>query len=140
MNKQPSYHFARTAGFTLIELMIVVAIIAIIAAIALPSYQEYVRRAHRTDAQAALMELSQFMERHYTQHQSYQGATLPFNTSPKSGQTFYNLSLEAANTGANRYELSATPQSMMTQDSCGRMTLNHLGVKTAAGGAACWKQ
>ena len=55
-----------SAGFTLIELMIVVAIIAIIAAVAFPSYQEHVRKTRRADAQTALLELSQFMERHYT--------------------------------------------------------------------------
>ena len=53
-------------GFTLIELMIVVAIIGILAAIAYPSYQEYVRRTKRTDAQADMMELANRLQRYKT--------------------------------------------------------------------------
>lgn len=63
-NKWP--HRPRQTGFTLIELMTVVAIVGILAAIAYPSYQEHIRRANRADAQASLMELAQFMERSYT--------------------------------------------------------------------------
>ncbi|WP_320158968.1 type IV pilin protein [Marinobacter litoralis] len=61
-------------GFTLIELMIVVAIIGIIAAIAYPSYQEYVERTRRGDAKAVLMQFASAMERFYTQNNTYIGA------------------------------------------------------------------
>lgn len=61
-------------GFTLIELMIVVAILAILASVAWPSYREQVRSGNRADAQGALMGLAQAMERHFTEKGTYKGA------------------------------------------------------------------
>lgn len=72
----------RIRGITLIELMIVVAIVAILASVAYPSYQDQVRKARRADAQSAMFELAQFMERYFTTNGSYVGAVLPFTESP----------------------------------------------------------
>ena len=58
-------------GFTLLELMIVVVVLGILAAIALPSYREYVRRANRAEARAALQAASQWMERAFTARGTY---------------------------------------------------------------------
>ena len=58
-------------GFTLVELMIVVAIVAILAAIAYPSYAESVRKGRRAEARAALTELLQQQERFMTQNNTY---------------------------------------------------------------------
>ncbi|MDY6929824.1 MAG: type IV pilin protein [Pseudomonadota bacterium] len=63
-----------SSGFTLIELMIVVAIIGILAAIAYPSYQNYVESTRRGDAKGALMSFASAMERYYTQNGTYIGA------------------------------------------------------------------
>lgn len=78
-------------GFTLIELMIVVAVIAIIAAIAYPSYMDYVRQSRRADATVALLELAQYMERYYTNNGRYTDGdgnypALPFDEAPRDGQ------------------------------------------------------
>ncbi|MBB3170126.1 type IV pilin protein [Simiduia aestuariiviva] len=105
-------------GFTLIEIMIVVAIVAILASIAIPSYQNSVTKARRADAQAALQGLAQAMERHYTSTGSYAkaaaaaadtGAPAIFSTkSPIDGSaTYYNLKIHAANGSA--YTLAAEP-------------------------------
>lgn len=128
-------------GFTLIELMIVVAIIGIIAAIAYPSYQRNVENTRRTAAQADLVELAQWMERRFTANFDYRegtGApTLPFTTSPRDGTAvFYNLSFSGT-VGRNTYTLQAVPAGAQTGERCGTLTLASTGVKGAAE-ADCW--
>ena len=75
------------AGFTLIELMIVVAVVAILAAIAVPSYQEQVRKSRRAQAKADLVEYAQMAERFFTVNNTYVGFTLPTTQSPREGGT-----------------------------------------------------
>ncbi len=124
---------SRTRGFSLIELMIVVVVIGLLAAIAIPNYREYVAAARRADAQAALMELAQFMERFYTANGRYLDAdddppALPFTESPKDpGIKVYDLRLVAA-TGST-YTLSAEPKGIMEKDRCGTLQLTSAGVK-----------
>ncbi|MDR8014851.1 type IV pilin protein [Ectopseudomonas guguanensis] len=140
---------AKSAGFTLIEVMIVVAIIGIIAAIGYPSYQEHVRKARRADAQTALMELAQFMERHYTANGRYltsanAAPTLPFTEAPKDGASkSYDLAFAASSPTANSYTLQATPKNSMAGDKCGTLTLTNTGAKGQATGATmadCWRR
>ena len=137
------------SGFTLIELMIVVAVIGILAAIAYPSYQEHVNKSRRADAQASLFELAQFMERHYTSNGGYlengnsgSGPGLPFNKAPKDGGSeFYALSLSAVT--AQAYTLQALPKNSMAADKCGTLTLNSAGKKGQAADrtlAECWQR
>jgi type IV pilus assembly protein PilE len=64
-------------GFTLIELMIVTLIVAILVAIAVPSYNDYVIRANRSHAQAAVLRAAQWMERVATVQGSYQTQLQP---------------------------------------------------------------
>lgn len=140
-------------GFTLIELLIVVAIVAILAAVAVPSYQSYVARSARAAAKAALLEDAQFMERKYTTSNCYQctataeaiGAiSLPKTQSPDTGNATYLLSLTDASTDDNTFLIVATRNGGMSNDECGDLTLNHLGIKgfiNQAGGATiaqCW--
>lgn len=61
----------KQSGFTLIEMMIVVAIAGILAAISYPSYRDYVERAGRADGKAKLLEIMQAQERFYSQNQTY---------------------------------------------------------------------
>nr|WP_315971927.1 type IV pilin protein [Marinobacter sp. F3R11] len=131
----------RAAGFTLIELMIVVAIIGIIAAIAYPSYVDNVRQTRRATAQADLMELAQWMERQYSADFSYlEGGNqpvLPFTQSPRNGTAFYNLSLNGVAT-ANAFSVQAVPTGDQVNDDCGTLRLAQTGAKTSTSGVDCW--
>lgn len=127
-------------GFTLIELMIVVAVIAILAAIAYPSYQEQVRKSRRAQAKADLVEYAQVAERYFTANNTYTGFTLPATKSPReaAAPTFYTLN---ANVAARTFTMTATAAGAQASDRCGNLAITNTGVKTKTGSAAlseCW--
>lgn len=103
MTRQVSVHRLQPRGqrgFTLIEVMIVVAIVAILSAIAYPTYRDSVLKGRRAEARTALMELMQQQERYMTQNNTYMtfaagAANTPFNTKVGRGSPTYNLSAEA---------------------------------------------
>lgn len=123
-----------TKGFTLIELMIVVAIVGILVAIAYPSYTEYVRRTHRTEIAGILMEQSQVLERYFTKTGSYKDATVAVSNA------WYNVALVS---DATTFTLTATPiaNSMMNGDKCGNFQVTNTGLRTNSTGLSnkdCW--
>ena len=121
-------------GFTLIELMIVVAVVGILTAIALPSYNEYIRRGHRADARAGLLQTQQWLERGSTATGVYP-TTLPASLTWATDTTKrYSIAFQAGNTNA-AYTLTATPKvgGARANDKCGSYTLGHNGLRGANG-------
>jgi type IV pilus assembly protein PilE len=137
----------KQTGFTLIELMIVIAIVGVLAMIALPMYSDYVTRAKRTDGQTMLFQVAQELERCYTQYSGYNksgcslvatdGATAIIDQLSPEG--FYSVTGALTST---TFTLTATPQGAQeTNDAqCANLTLTHLGVQGATGDepAKCW--
>jgi type IV pilus assembly protein PilE len=151
-----------SAGFTLIELMIVVAIIGLLAAIALPSYQSYIARANRAAARTQLSQAAQYMQRFYAANDRYDAdrtgsqtiwAIMPpaFLKAPAEGTQLYEISNAGANpssAGSSTFTLIMRPltDKSMANDKCGGFTLTQTGAKgitaaapTAALIAECWR-
>lgn len=138
----------KTKGFTLIELMIVVAIIGILAAIAYPSYQEYVRKTKRTEAQAELLDLAQKLQKFKIANFSFKPIINDIETPvtlaqlhhsgniPTQGETLYTIQL--ANVGLTSWTLIATPKVGTVVANDGVICLNQRNQKYWAKGAtAC---
>jgi type IV pilus assembly protein PilE len=137
-------------GFTLIELMIVVAVVGILSAIAYPSYVNSVRKGARAEARGTLLEAAQFMERYYAANNRYDtgvtGApnpTLPARLASVPNGAInprYSISVAASATG---YTLTATAQGTMSNDVCGNLTLTGTGVRGITGTGStvqnCWR-
>lgn len=141
----------KTAGFTLIEMMIVVAIIGILAAIAYPSYQEYVLRGNRSEGQALLNDAAARQERYFAQNNAYvtaQANIARLGMRNTSGTTVtsdtgkYTLTISSPNNSGG-YLLTATPQGTQAKDTkCGNLTLNAMGTRGVSGSTSvndCWK-
>ena len=136
-------------GFTLIELMIVVAVIAVLSAIAYPSYQEYVTRSRRVEAQSLLNEAAARQERWRAQNGTYMTSSadadiaklkLPYGARSEHG--YYTLEIADDPSG---YLLTAKRDGTQAADNkCGNFTLNAAGKKdmvadTPGTVQQCWR-
>ena len=121
-------------AFTLTELMVVVAIVGLLAAMAYPSYVNQIRKGRRADAQAALYDLAQAMERYYTTFHDYSTATLGSGGIfpemwPKDKQKkFFKLSIDSATTQTYyRVSARALAGTVQAEDACPDLWLDSIG-------------
>ena len=133
-------HARKVRGFTLLELMIVVAILAILSTIAYASYQNQIIKSRRSAATTCLQERAQFMERYYTTNLTYAGAAAPAQCGPDLNP-FYTIAFSGT-PAAKTFVITATPQAGQTADAtCGTLSINAQGVRTKSGSgtvADCW--
>lgn len=118
----------KSYGFTLIELMIVVAAIAILAAIALPSYKEYVQKSRRSDAMSAMGRMQLAMERWRADNPSYAKGAAPSGQYPGDAvptSPYYNFALSGQ--GTTGYTVTATRAGAQADDRCGTLTYTFTG-------------
>lgn len=144
----------KNRGFTLLELMIVVAVVAILASLAIYNYARFGFRSRRVDGQSLLMDIAAAEQRYYTNYNNYAssltaapptGLGLVSVTSPKPdihSSGYYSASINVAADGQS-YTLTATPVSSTAQknDQCKALTLTDKGVKSMTGdtsNGACW--
>ena len=163
MNKVDRAVIDAQAGFTLLELMVVVAIIAILAAIAIPSYTKYVTKTNRAAAEGCLSEYANYMERYYTTNLRYDSAPAssgtaantpnPITTSPPTvtldcataSQTGNNYNYTVPAVSATAYTVQAAPvagSAQATRDAqCANLSLDQKGTRNISGTGTvlqCW--
>ena len=130
------------AGFTLIELMVVVAIIAIIGLIAFPAYQDSVRKARRSEAKTTLAAEAAAQEQFFLTYKSYTTGLLSTSGTTENGH--YDIAISRpVTTNTRNYLITATPNGDQVNDKCKNFTLTHLGAKGVNGGTItdateCW--
>lgn len=130
-------------GVTLMELMIVVVIISILTAVAYPSYRQYVAKAKRNEAMAALLKIATLQERWYLQNNTYTTdmTNLGFGTATNhlTGSESYLVSVTSAT--ANDFSATATWQMGGDEaNKCNSFTIDGRGNRTSEPYTDCWSR
>lgn len=129
------------SGFSLIELLVVLAIITILCAVAYPNYQAHIIKTRRSQAKVALIDLAARLEQYHLIHHSYKDATLAeLNMEDRTENNYYLMEIQTATD--NYYAIAAIPENTQTKDQqCGILTYDEKGEKGLTGSgtlAECW--
>lgn len=135
-------------GFTLIEILIVVAILGVLTSIALPAYQNSVLRSGRAEAKGELMIVASDQERFFSSNNTYSTDATPLITTDATTRTtqngLYDITVAAGGTGniATSFVATATAIGDQTADACATLTISSVGVRGATGDTAdeCWQR
>jgi type IV pilus assembly protein PilE len=140
----------KSAGFTLVELLVAMVIASILAAIAIPAYSNYVRKSRRTDAKSALLDMASLEERYFSTSNTYSVSTTELGYSGTwpitVGSSYYTIAAPtvtaATTTAPATYTLVATAIGDQTKDApCQTFTLTSTGVQSATPDptSTCWR-
>jgi len=124
----------QVAGFSLLELMIVIVIVAILATVAYPSYQQHIVRTNRAAAQQYLLEVSSLQHQFILDNRSYAATLAALGTNPATAiSDNYTVTISGVDNTASppTFTLQAAPKSGTTQQGSDTLTVNHLGQKNA---------
>jgi type IV pilus assembly protein PilE len=134
------------AGFTLLELMVVVAIIGILASVAIPYYKSYLETTRMEAAKSAMQALAASEQKYYATYNvytanpnylGYGNAAFPVPI-PNSTEDYYSLTLSLFN-GGTGYTITAAPTPAQAADQCGTLSLTNLGIGSSSGpNTNCW--
>jgi type IV pilus assembly protein PilE len=131
----------RQLGLTLIEVLFAMTCVAVLATVAWPSYQNLMWRSQRAQARTALLQAAHWLERAASANGSYPASNdVPASVLQVEGQR-YQMTITST---SQSFTLGATPLGTQNGDTCGTLTLNHLGVRGVQGAsqtaAQCWSR
>lgn len=126
----------KQSGFTLLELMIATAVVGILAAVAYPAYVDQIRKSKRSEAQAALMNISARQQQMLLDTRSYASTLNALNISlSDSVQKAYSVSLTLGTTAVPSFTVTAAPLGAQAKDKCGTLSMDQSGTRSPA---TCW--
>ena len=137
---------AATRGFTLIEVVVVMAVVAILATVAIPSYSEYILRSHRSSAQSFISDVASRQSQFFLDRRSYAdtvgvgvavGDRALNMTVPADVAARYTVAIVVAAGPPAGFLVTATPTGPQATDRCGVLTVNQANNRTAIG-TRCW--
>ncbi|MGH8107157.1 MAG: type IV pilin protein [Arenimonas sp.] len=133
----------KSAGFTLIELMIVITVVTILVAIAVPSYNSQMRKSRRAEAKQILSAMQLEQEKWRASHATYGTSAAPptaSNVPIPNTSTYYNVTMTVGSNTATGYVYTATPLGDQLNDTCGTLglTMTTAGVTKTPTTAGCW--